>query len=73
MIKKYLVILDDLELAIKNKPNRRRRRSWAEGIDLISRKLQTIIESKASNASIKNNVTLIPTCMKPFHTKKTPT
>ena len=34
IIKKYLVILDDLELALKNKPRDGEGAAWAEGITL---------------------------------------
>jgi len=60
VIKKYLVILDDLELAIKNKPKDGEGASWAEGIILISRKLQTIIESEGVERIFENNVPFDP-------------
>jgi molecular chaperone GrpE len=52
VIKKYLVILDDLDRALKNRPTDPEGMKWAEGIDLIFRKLQTILE--------KENVKRIP-------------
>ena len=42
IVKKYLPVLDDLELALKNKPDD----PWAEGIELIYKKLQDILESE---------------------------
>jgi molecular chaperone GrpE len=46
VIKKYLVILDDLQRAIKSRPTEGAAAEWLEGIDLIIRKLQAILESE---------------------------
>ncbi len=46
IIKNYLQILDDLELALKSKPDAGDGKNWAEGIELISRKLRSILESE---------------------------
>jgi len=46
IIKKYLVILDDLDRALKTRPTQGEGAAWSEGIDLIYRKLQTILESE---------------------------
>ncbi|MEM5773777.1 MAG: nucleotide exchange factor GrpE [Anaerolineaceae bacterium] len=46
MIKKYLPILDDLELAMKALPEDSREKAWFSGIDLIHKKLQKILESE---------------------------
>ncbi len=46
IIKKYLVVMDDLERALKNRPVEPEGAKWAEGIDLIYRKLQTILENE---------------------------
>lgn len=46
VVKKYLVILDDLERACKTRPTEGEAAKWAEGIDLIVRKLQGILESE---------------------------
>jgi molecular chaperone GrpE len=45
IIKKYLVILDDLERALKARPGGDGA-GWAEGIELIYRKLQAIVEAE---------------------------
>jgi len=42
-IKKYLPVLDDLERALQNRPAGD---SWADGIELIARKLQSVFESE---------------------------
>ncbi len=46
IIKEYLVIVDDLERALKARPVNGDGAGWAEGIELIYRKLQKILESK---------------------------
>ncbi len=43
IIKKFLPVLDDLERAMQNRPAED---SWANGIDLITRKLQAILASE---------------------------
>ncbi len=46
IIKKYLVILDDLERAMKTRPVQGDGAAWADGIELIYRKLQKILEGE---------------------------
>ena len=46
IIKKYLVILDDLELALKSRPTNKEGAAWAKGIELIARKIQSIVEGE---------------------------
>jgi molecular chaperone GrpE len=46
IIKKYLVVMDDLERALKARPAEGDGAKWAEGIDLIYRKFQTILENE---------------------------
>jgi molecular chaperone GrpE len=43
LIKKVLPVLDDLERAMLNKPEQD---AWANGIELITRKLQSVLESE---------------------------
>ncbi|MBN1230426.1 MAG: nucleotide exchange factor GrpE [Anaerolineales bacterium] len=45
VIKKYLVILDDLDLALKNRPQGGTDGDWASGMDLIYQKFLNILES----------------------------
>jgi len=42
----YLCILDDFERALKERPQDHEMTSWAEGIDLIYRKLKNILETE---------------------------
>jgi molecular chaperone GrpE len=46
VIKKYLVILDDMERSMKTRPTHGEAAAWAEGMELILRKLQNILESE---------------------------
>jgi molecular chaperone GrpE len=43
--KKYLAVLDDIDRALKARPTEAEGAKWAEGIELISRKLNTALES----------------------------
>jgi molecular chaperone GrpE len=44
VIKKYLAVSDDINRALKARPNEGEAASWAEGIELISRKLANILD-----------------------------
>jgi len=46
IVKRYLPVLDDLELALKNRPTEGEGASWAEGIELIYRKMLSILEAE---------------------------
>ena len=46
IIKRYLDILDDLERALKNRPNEGDGVAWAGGIELIYRKIHSILENE---------------------------
>jgi len=46
ILKRYLEIVDDFELALKNKPTEGEGAKWAEGIELIYRKLLNILENE---------------------------
>jgi molecular chaperone GrpE len=46
IVKKYLVIVDDMERALKNKPQEGEAAAWAAGIELIYRKLKNILEAE---------------------------
>jgi molecular chaperone GrpE len=60
VIKKYLVILDDLTLALKSRPKDGEGAAWAEGIELISRKLQTVLDSEGIEIIDQNKVQFDP-------------
>jgi molecular chaperone GrpE len=44
IVRKYFVVLDDLERALKNHQEKGGETAWAEGIELIARKLKCILE-----------------------------
>lgn len=46
IIKRYLEIMDDLERALKNRPQDGEGASWANGIELIYRKFESLLESE---------------------------
>ena len=46
ILKKYLPVLDDLERAIKARPTEGPAATWSNGIELIMRKLQNILEAE---------------------------
>ena len=46
IIKRYLPVLDDLERAMKGRPTEGPAANWADGIELVMRKLQSILESE---------------------------
>jgi molecular chaperone GrpE len=46
VVKKYLVILDDLERALKNRPISGEGVAWSEGVELIYRKLLNMLENE---------------------------
>jgi len=46
IIKRYLDVLDDLDLALKNRPSQGDGQVWSNGIELIYRKLLTILENE---------------------------
>jgi molecular chaperone GrpE len=46
VLRRYLVVVDDLERALKNRPQAGEGAAWAEGIELIYRKLLGILEAE---------------------------
>ena len=46
IIKKYLVILDDLDRALKTRPTQGEGAVWADGVELIYRKLNMVIDAE---------------------------
>ena len=46
VIKRYLEIVDDLELALKNQPHDGPGAEWAQGVELVYRKLLSFLESE---------------------------
>jgi len=52
IVKRYLEIIDDLDRALKNRPQEGEGANWANGIELVYRKLINILES--------NGVSIMP-------------
>jgi molecular chaperone GrpE len=46
IVKRYLDVVDDLERALKNKPQQGDGAVWAEGIELVYRKMLALLESE---------------------------
>lgn len=46
IVKKYLAVLDDMDLAFKNRPTCSDCQDWANGIGLIHQKLKTTLENE---------------------------
>ena len=72
VIKKYLVILDDLDLALKNQPKDGEGAAWAEGIALISRKLQNILDSEGVERISDANVPFDPNLHEAISSEENP-
>jgi molecular chaperone GrpE len=50
VIKKFLSVMDDMERALRNKPDGAEAQEWWSGVELIYRKLQTILEAEGVQA-----------------------
>jgi molecular chaperone GrpE len=61
LLKKYLVVMDDMARALKNRPVEGEAEGWAAGIELIYRKLQNIIETEGITAMNCENELFDPT------------
>ena len=46
IVRRYLEVVDDLERALRNRPSEGEGAAWAEGIELIYRKLLNLLESE---------------------------
>lgn len=62
VIKKYLVILDDLDRALKNRPTDGDGAAWAKGIELIEQKLKTILDQEGILPVAEAKGEFDPTC-----------
>ncbi|MCD6475471.1 MAG: nucleotide exchange factor GrpE [Anaerolineaceae bacterium] len=45
-MRQYIEILDDIQLALKNQPDDKETNHWAAGIELIQRKMLTVLENE---------------------------
>ena len=60
-IKKYLVILDDLDRALKTRPTQGDGAAWSAGVELIYRKLQNYLEMEGVRPIPTDQKTFDPT------------
>jgi len=60
VVRKYLAVNDDIELALKNAPQNEETKGWVEGIRLIYQKLQNILESEGVQRIPAENETFNP-------------
>jgi molecular chaperone GrpE len=60
-IKKYLVILDDLDRALKTRPTQGDGAAWSAGVELIYRKLQNYLEMEGVRPFPTDQKTFDPT------------
>ncbi|MCE1252401.1 MAG: nucleotide exchange factor GrpE [Anaerolineae bacterium] len=59
-VKKFLVILDDLERAMKLRPTSGEGAAWAEGMELVYRKFISVVESCGVTAMQADNAAFDP-------------
>ncbi len=61
IMKKFFVVLDDMDLALRNRPKKDDEGSaWADGIELISRKFRTLIENEGIEKIESDNMEFDP-------------
>ncbi len=60
-IRKYLVILDDLDRALKTRPTQGEGAAWSQGVELIYRKLQKYLEMEGVRPIPTDQKTFDPT------------
>lgn len=74
VLKKYLVILDDMERALKNRPSDGGEgEAWATGVELISQKLKTILEQEGILPVAEEKGEFDPTCHEAISSEESPT
>jgi molecular chaperone GrpE len=61
VIKKYLQVLDDLERALKVRPAEGDGAAWADGIELVVRKLQSVLDAEGIQRIPAENEMFDPT------------
>ena len=61
ILKKYLAVLDDLERAMKVRPTQGESAAWADGIELVYRKLISILEAEGVQRIPAENEKFDPT------------
>ena len=72
VVRKYLAVNDDIELALKNAPQNEEVNGWVEGIRLIYQKLQNILESEGVQRIPAENETFDPNRHEAIATEENP-
>jgi len=72
VVRKYLAVNDDIELALKNASQNEEIKSWVEGIQLIYQKLQNILESEGVQRIPAENETFDPNRHEAIATEENP-
>ena len=72
LAKKYLAVLDDISLALKNRPAEGEGAAWAIGIELVAKKLNTILEQQGIEPIAKENDAFDPTCHEAISSEESP-
>jgi molecular chaperone GrpE len=62
VVRKFLAVVDDMERAMKNRPVNSDTGPWVEGVDLIYRKLQTILDQEGVSRIGVNVKVFDPAC-----------
>lgn len=70
--KKYLPVLDDINLALKNRPVDVEVEAWSAGIELVAKKLNTILEQQGIEPVAKENEAFDPTCHEAISSEESP-
>lgn len=60
VVKKYLAVLDDIQRALKTRPKDGEAGHWAEGVELIGRKLQSILDCEGIKSIQAENAMFDP-------------
>ena len=72
VVRKYLAVNDDIDLALKNAPQNEEIKGWVEGIRLIYQKLQNILESEGVKRIPAENETFNPNRHEAIATEENP-
>jgi molecular chaperone GrpE len=72
VVRKYLAVNDDIELALKNAPQNAEIKGWVEGIQLIYQKLQNILDSEGVQRIPAENETFDPNRHEAIATEENP-
>lgn len=72
LMKKFLPVLDDISLALKNRPIDVEVAAWSEGIELVAKKLNSILEQQGIEPVAKENEAFDPTCHEAISSEESP-